>query len=227
MGKIDYSKAEKEISEALRKWRAKELAEGKSITSKRAAEYFGLEEENARPPPQDPVVQLISEEAAKLEQAQKESMQRPEGEEETEDEPSFEIAEQTPAEDVMWTYKEQSERTPKRKRPEKIDVPPSEKFLEPLSPLAILRKHILWLKRLHMDNRFELLGTTKEEIRSFIKSQRLTNEQINRIQELIARAKKMKEQLLKKYGAQSDEELIEQQKKRRIKFKIKESWLPL
>jgi len=244
MAKIDYSKAEKEISEALRKMRAKQLVEGKPITSKRAADYYGLVEEEPRPAPQDPVEQLLSEEAAK-EEVEKEIVAAPiETEEEappTEEEeisleedleivdPFFGAAEEAPEKDKLIPAKKQSKRVPRKKPREVPDVPPSEKFIEPLSPLAVLRKHLFWMKRLHIKNRFEAIGTTKEEITSLCKARRLSAKQIERIQELNKRAQTVKEEILKKSKSKTDTDLIEKQKKshKHKRFHKKETWLPL
>jgi len=237
MAKIDYSKAEKEIGEALRKMRAKQLIEGKSITSKRAADYFGLIEEESRPAPQDPVEQLLSEEAAK-EETEKEFVSESVIEEEepipSEDDleiedPFFGIAEEDLEEDKLIPAKKQSSRILKKERREIPDVPPSEKFIEPLSPLSLLRKHLFWLKRLHIKDRFKAIGTTKEEMVSLCKARRLSPEQVKRVQELTGRAQKVKEEMLKKFGSKSDTDLIEKQKKshKNKRFHKKEGWLPL
>jgi hypothetical protein len=242
MAKIDYSKAEKEISEALRKMRAKQLVEGKPITSKRAADYYGLVEEEPRPAPQDPVEQLLSEEAAK-EEVEKEIVATPiEAEEESHveeeafleegleiEDPFFGTSEETSEKDKLVPAKKQSKRLPKREPTKVPDVPPSEKFIEPLSPLSVLRKHLFWMKRLHITNRFEAIGTTKEEITSLCKARRLSSKQIERIQELNKRTQTVKEEILKKSKSKTDLDLIEKQKKshKHKRFHKKETWLPL
>jgi len=238
MAKINYSKAEKVVGEALRKMRARQLAEGKTVTSKRAEEYYGLSDKYPRPVPQDPVEQLLSEEAAK-EETEHEIIATPPSDEETADEetppglevsdPFFEMEEETEEADKLVPAKKQSKRVPKKEISEVADVPSSEKFHEPLSPLALLRKHLFWLKRLHVDNRFETIGTTMEEISSLCNTRRLSSEQLDRINELNKRAQTVKEQLLKKTKSETDENLIERQKKahKNKRFHKKESWLPL
>ncbi len=237
MAKIDYSKAEKEISEALRKMRAKQLVEGKTITSKRAADYYGLVEEDPRPVPQDPVAQLLSEEAAK-EEVEKEIVDAPIETEEEEisleedleiEDPFFGGAEESVEKDNLVPAKKQSKRVPRKKPREVPDVPPSEKFIEPLSPLAVLRKHLFWMKRLHITNRFEAIGTTKEELTALCKARRLSAKQIERTQELNKRAQKVKEEILKKSKSKTDENLIKEQKKshKDKRFHKKKTWLPL
>ena len=159
MGKIDYSKAEREIHDAIQRMRVKELAEGKSVTSQRAADFFGLSQETPRPASEEVVTKLVREEAARVEtedQQKKEEETRaraqPEGApplpkkdvELTEDE--FEVVRKTPVYDVLRRARRQSERPPKVSVPPPADVPASDAFLERSSSLYVLRQHILWLK---------------------------------------------------------------------------------
>jgi hypothetical protein len=260
MAKIDYSKAEREMHEALQRMRVKDLAEGKSVTSQRASEYYGLEEQTPRPTPEEPVAKLLREEAAKEELLEKklaeeklhpiiEATPQEEGaeatitrkneafdepllsleDEEEEEETTFEIIRRPPVYDVMRKVRTQSKRPPKAVASPTADVPPSDTFLEPASHLYILRQHILWLKRRHYDNRYEMLGTTRDEVMSFRHAKRLTDEQLARIKELNDRAEEVKASLLAEEGIKSDEQHIEQQKaKHKTKrFNVKESWLPL
>lgn len=218
MAKIDYSRAEKQFDEAIQKTRVQSLVEGKPITSGRVAEYFGLAEESPRPVQEDTVNRLLSEEAAEEE--------APHNEEE-EEEPLVVEVEETPHTDVMYKARKQSSRVPRPERREQPTIPPSEQFLEAISPLLILRKHILWLKRQHIDNRYEILGTTRDEIFSFRKARRLTPEQIKRINELNDRAEEVKAGILAKQALTTPEEIIEKGRKRHKRIDVKETWLPL
>ena len=259
MAKIDYSKAEREMHEALQRMRVKDLAEGKSVTSQRASEYYGLDEQTPRPTPEEPVAKLLREEAANeelLEKKLEEERQHPiaaaippeEGaaatvvkkdeafsepllslEDEEEEDPTFEIIRRPPVYDVMRKVRAQSVRPPKAIASPTADVPSSDTFLEPASHLYILRQHVLWLKRRHHDNRYEMLGTTREEVMTLRHAKRLTDEQLARIKEINARAEEVKAGLLAEEGIKSDEQHIEQQKEKHKtkRFNVKDSWLPL
>ena len=252
MAKIDYSKAEREMHEALQRMRVKNLAEGKSVTSQRASEFYGLGEETPRPTPEEPVSKLLREEAAKEEvfekkhEDKKKQLLAQEGipltekgeetpiretveiEEEDED-PSFEIIRRPPVYDVLRKARAQSIRPPKALASPPSDVPPSDKFLEPTSLLYILRQHILWLKRRHFDNRYEILGSTRNEVMAFRHTKRLSDEQLARIKELNARAEEIKAEILAKEGIMTEEKQIERQKEKHKtkRFNVKETWLPL
>lgn len=233
MAKIDYSKAEQELAKALEKVKARQLAEGKTTTSQRAAEFFGLAETEPRPAPKDPVERLLEEEAAKRESKKRSEKSQKAQEEEAkehvssvsdEEEP---IVEGTPSDDLL-------QRSPfSSSRPAKILPPPAfpniEKLTERVSPLTILRKHLLWLKQQHIDDRYEQLGTTREEIAAFKKVRRLTPVQLRRIQELNNKAYKLRERLLKKKGLHTDISLVEQEQKRHKhkRLKVRDTWLPL
>lgn len=245
MGKIDYSKAEREMHEALQRMRVKNLAEGKSVTSKRASEYYGLEEQAPRPTPEEPVAKLLREEAAKEEVEEKKRLEQKDqpspsetGQEqpspisteaEEEEEIPFEIIRRPPVYDVMRKARGQSRRPPKAIAAPPPEVPPSDKFLEPSSHLYILRQHILWLKRKHFDNRYELLGTTREEVMAFRHAKRLSDEQVQRIKELNYRAEEVKAGILAESGVKTEEMLIQQQKQKHKtkRFNVKDTWLPL
>lgn len=266
MAKIDYSKAEREMHQAIQRMRVKNLAEGKSVTSKRAAEYYGLQEPEPRPTPEEPVARLVREEAALEEISAQETkqplppevpspgegglpeQQRPEepsgefflGEDEDkeielatvsefEEEPAFETITEPPVYDVLRKARKQSERPPKFTAAPPPDVPPSDTFFEPASHLYILRQHILWLKRRHYDNRYELLGTTRDEVMGFRRAKRLTDDQLARIKELNARAEEVKASILTDEGLHTEEAQIEaeQERHKTKRLNVKDTWLPL
>lgn len=250
MAKIDYSKAEREINDALQRMRVKSLAEGKPVTSQRAAEYYGVDEKEPRPTPQEPVSKLVRIEAARaeaeeaLQKLAKEIANQPPNEEkpaatttrpplnppqEIPEEPEFLVVKQTPKFDVMRRARQESTRPPRFVAPHPADVPAADKFLEPTSPLYVLRQHLFWLKRRHSENRYELLGTTRDEVMAFRKTKRLNEDQLSRIKEINARAEEVKTTILSSEGVKSDEESIENQKRKHItkRFRIKDSWLPL
>ncbi len=80
-----------------------------------------------------------------------------------------------------------------------------------------------------MDDRYEKLGTTKDEIGALRKADRLSEKQVLRVQELNKRAEEMKKEILKKTGKESLEELVEKEKIRhkRKRFKTRETWIQL
>jgi hypothetical protein len=221
MAKVDYSKAEREFEKTLEKLQAKELAEGKTPTSRRAADYFGLAESTARPVPKDPVESLLENEAAKSSQDETttQEQQLQESEEDL-------VVERIPETDMLQPIKSKA-------RPVKSTPPPSfpevEKMLEHPSSLIVLKKHLLWLHRQKINDRYEQLGTTREEIAQFSKARRLTPSQLQRIHELNEKAKKLLERVLKKRGIQTDTALIEheQQRHKRKRHQTRETWLQL
>lgn len=243
MADINYEKAEKEVEKAVQNTTIKNLIEGKSVTSSRAMEFYALEDETSRPAPEDRVARLISETAAEEEEEEMTPKKKPlphsegaqeegyaEEVEEGEDvEEEFEVILQIPQEDKLKKARKQSSRTPKKIPPHPRKVEPSEKFIEPASSLLILRKHILWLKRQHIDDRYERLGTTKEEVFALRRARRLTEKDLQRINELNERAEELKKELLKKSGKETPEEIIEKGRKRTKpkRFNTKDSWVPL
>jgi hypothetical protein len=252
MAKVDYTKAEKNLEAILQADRMKKLQEGKTITSSRAMDYYGLSEDAARPTPEEPVERLIREMAAKEEREPKEEPsaenekkpaepdqieeassphQEPKNEPIIEEEEGEDIGtiSSTPTADVLSKTKTQSSRAPKRQALPPKKTLPSEKFLEPLSPLITLRKHLLWFKQQHFDDRYERIGTTKEEVFTFRRAAKLTPEQTQRVIELNHKAEKIKAELLKTKGSESDEDMIEREKKRHKtkRFNVRETWLPL
>ena len=199
MADINYSKAEKEVEKAVQNTKVKSLVEGKSVTSKRAMDFYALEEESPRPAPEDRVERLISETAAQEEEKEKEEKKQkhaqptskaegpsplpspekvPEEDEQLEEE--FEIITEIPHSDTIRKARKLSPRIPQQIAPPLRKVPPSERYLEKPSPLLVLRKHILWFKRQHIEDRYERLGTTKDEVFLLRKAERLTNKQLER-----------------------------------------------
>ena len=246
MGKIDYSKAEREMHDALQRMRVQQLAEGKSVTSQRAADFFGLSQKTPRPTPEEPVERMVREEAARHEGEEKQRKEEEASQKLAEklgekaptpntppsDEPLEEGSEavrRTPMYDDLKKAKAQSARPPRSVTPLPTDVPPSDTFRERVPPLYLLRQHILWLKRHHKENRYELLGTTRAEIMEFRAARRLTEAQLSRIKEINLRADEIKAGILAEEGMKTDEGEVETQKKKSKtkRFNIKDTWFPL
>ena len=237
MGKINYSKAEREMLDALQRMQVRNLAEGKTITSRRAEEFYGIKDESPRPIPEEPVAKLLREEAAEDEAAQNKSVSEsvegevgPQMAKPSDDEvSSYDSTKRPPIYDVLKKTKPQSTRLPRSVAAPPPEIPSSDTFFEPTSRLYVLRQHILWLKRKHFDNRYELLGTTKDEVMSFRRANRLSQEQIARINEINAHAEEVKAGILAEQGMKTEETQIEHQKQKHKtkRFNIKETWLPL
>lgn len=231
MSKINYSKVEQELRQALIQMQMKQLAEGKPIISSRAQEFYGITT-TPRPVHEDIIEQLLEEEAKKQISQQNET-QTPFTQQEnipSLEEPLNQSIHATPTQDSITQAP--GRRTSPPKRPElAIDLSHTSETMETkLSPLYILRQHILWMKRQHIDKRYELLGTTQEEVFSLRKKDRLSNEDLLRIKTLIAKAEHVRviweKNILKSV---STEELITTQKKkhRTKRFNVRDKWIPL
>lgn len=212
--KINYSKVEKEVEEALIRMQIEQLQKGIPTQSSRAIEYYGLDEP-PRPIQEDPVETLLSEEASK---GSSEVIQ------------DEEIAEINPEHDTLLAAKE---RKVIPRKPQNLTEGPKieskEQYELPPDDLLILRRHIFWMKQHGIEDRYERLGTTLAEISMFRKKQRLADEDKVRIQTLAKKAHQLKEEITKTLGLASDEALIEKEKKRHKtkRFNVREKWLPL
>lgn len=261
MAKINYSKIEQMLQEAMQKLQYKQLAEGKPIISLRAQEYYGITDE-PRPVSEDVIEKLLDEEAAiekeRLEeerQQEKEEQEQPiapsaqsEQAAESGATPSFEppaltlfseqkaeesaelpIMQAPPKEESLSTSKKRIHAPPKRPTLPFDFSQTSEKFAEKASPLYLLRQHIFWMKLQHLENRYELLKTSKEEVFGWRQKRRLSEEDLVRIKTLLQKAQEFKAFWLKKRGMTTSEALIEQQQKkhRTKRFNVREKWLPI
>jgi hypothetical protein len=201
MAKIDFVRVEQHLGEALQHWFVKKLVEGQSVTYMRASSYFGSE--TAKPGPEDSVIVALKEWEQEVQEEEKE-------------------------EDTTTQPKEPEEIAPSPQA--SIQSIPIEAEATPeIPPLFILRKRLLWFIRNHVVNIYKLLGTTKEEIIALRKKSPLTPEDDKRIQELLVKSTEINQRLMKKLGIDSDDALIESEKKRHLtkRFNIRETWLPL
>lgn len=206
--KIDYTKVEQQLQEALIRMQVDQLIQGKPITSKNAQDYYGLGDETPRPVQEDAVMKLIAE-----------------GLTDEEQDPEEEIS---PDQDQM-------KQAPKRNTPpQTLATPlpkaiPKETYDEPISDLMLLRRHIFWMKQQAMNDRYELLGTTQEEVFALRRKERLSPEDKLRIRALLQKAKAVREEIIEDLGAVSDDTLIQKEKKRHLtkRFNVREKWIPL
>ncbi len=217
--KIDYSKAEKQFDEALTKMQIEQLSQGKPLTSSRAEEYFGLNEQE-RPLSEDPVEKLIEEEFSDK-QTTPESVESGANDREVE----------TQIEAQIDTLEKAS---PRRSPPQKAILPDKpvitkEMVEKPPSELLVLRRHIFWMKQQGIKDRYEQLGTSLQEVLSLRKKERMTDEEKLRVQSLKRKAEELRQKIIEKQGKSNNETLVEQEIKRHRtkRHNVREKWLPL
>lgn len=222
MAKIDYSKAEAGMTRAIERMNKKKLQEGKSITSDQASLYFRLNEQGS-PISEDAVESLLDEEKIRT--------NNPETATETEEEYEElgQVRDEIPFVD---TIQKARPRMGFKKPPVETDSKQIEKKAkETSSPsqLILLRKHILWLKMRGIQDRYEKIGSSKEEIFALRKKTLFTSAENIRIQQLIKNSEKVKQEILQKEEKGSDEGLIEKQKKEHKNkyLSVRERWLKL
>ncbi|MBS0634724.1 MAG: hypothetical protein JSR37_04605 [Verrucomicrobia bacterium] len=202
MAKIDFNKVEQNLHKAMHTMFVKNLVSGKESSHKRAVIFFG--HHLAKPSPADSVIEAINE--WRIEQALSESIAESEASGQAAlPVPPISVADEKAAEDQV----------------------PSDQYV--VSPLYILRKHLLWFIRKRVANIYKLLGTTKEEVVALRKKKELTAEDKKRVEEILAKANEINQRLMKKLGLDTDEALVETEvKKHKSKrFNIRDSWLPL
>ena len=233
MAKIDYTKIEQQIQKIQQAMQKKQLEEGKPIISARAQEYYGVNKE-PRPIPEEAIEKLLNEEKDTSENT--EMLTRIESASDMpeiappSDKNETESISKTPTNDTLYQYpKSQRSSAP---RPE-LDINlnlTSEKVSDKISPLYVLRQHIFWMKRQHIDKRYELIGSSRDEVFGLRKKERLQEADLIRVQELIKKAVHVRAVWeKKKLGAASIDELIEIQKKRakNKRFNVRDKWIPL
>lgn len=212
--KIDYSKVEQQLKEALIRMQVDQITQGKPTASQRAKDFYGLDDTTPRPVREDPVERLIEEGLTD------ETTQEPKSEEL--------IEEMTVTEDKI-------EKAPARRSPAPVLSSPipkaeSKELLEiPATDLLVLRRHIFWMKQQGMKDRYEQIGTSLKEIFGFRKKPRLSDEDKLRIQALLKKAKAICEKIMEQKGKVSDEKLIESEQKRHKtkRLNVREKWLQL
>ncbi len=203
MAKIDFSKVEINLSQAMHQLFIKNLAAGKESAYRRAILFYGYH--LPKPEPPDSVIEAIND--WRVERALSETI--------------------TEAEQNTLLPPQPIPPLPALDEAAAEAVIPEKKY--EVSPLYILRKHLLWFIRKRVANIYKLLGTTKEEVIGLRKKKAHTPEEQKRILEILAKANEINGRLMKKLGIDSDEALIEKEvKKQKTKhFNIRENWLPL
>ncbi len=209
--KIDYSKVEQHLAEALIRMQVDQLTHGKPTASQRSKDYYGLDDTTPRPVREDPVERLIEEGL----------VEKP-------------GVEQVEIEDFSSTPDKIQQSTQRRSAPPQLPIPlpkaPSKEMVEePISDLLLLRRHIFWMKQQGIQDRYEQLGTSMPEIFALRRKSRLSDEDKLRIQALLKKARAIRESIMEQKGTVSDEMLIEsEQKKHKTKrLNVREKWLQL
>jgi len=211
--KIEYEKIEQNLSQTIHKMFVKKLQAGKQVAYPRAIEYLG--HNMPKPNPQDTVIEALDEWRTEVVETEREQQAAKEGK--AAEEGEVMIGDFLPP-------------TVAAKEAESIEpepIPPEEPVF--ISPLYILRKHLLWFIRRRVANIYKLLGTTKEEIIDLRRKKSLSQEEAKRVNELLVKAQDVNRRLLKRLGLETDEAIIakEQRKNTTRRFNIRDSWIPL
>lgn len=212
MPKVDFLKVEQNLSEAIHKTFVKKLSKGKPSVYPRAYAFLG--HNVPKPTPPDSVIDAINEWREDLKESGSELV--------------TDIPQQEPAPgDDLGSLLPMPETHEKDLTAIPDAIPPEEPIH--LHPVYILRKHLLWFVRKRVANIYKLLGTTKEEIISFRKKKEFTPEELKRIKEILDKAQEINKRLLKKLGLDSDDALVEKEKKKNLlrRFNVRDSWMPL
>lgn len=183
MKKIDFTKVEETLKKAIHEMYMNKILEGKEVISKRASSFYGLET-GSLPKPEDPVVSSFKE---PLEDT---------GEEISEE--SQDIA--------IYESRFQPASTP-------VSFSEIQEETHVATPLYLVRKHLAWCKKRKVPDPYKLIGTTKEELDLLKKKTEMTEEDVKRIQELLDKSIILKREVLKILEIETDEHLIEMQKK--------------
>ena len=206
MGKIDFTKVEESLAQALQTNLIKKIVEGEPNVSSEAVTFYRLDD-GPRPKTIDPIIQALDElrkEAEELEKAL-----RLAGEALTEEK-------EAPLEAAGVSVINPPEKVPTKKIPT-------------FTPLFLLRQHLLWFKRKKIKDAYTTLGITEQEIRDLRKKGTLSTEDQQKVLELLERADELRTATIKQLGVEEDSVYIEKERKRHVqkRFKVKESWLPL
>lgn len=211
--KVDYEKVEQNLSQTVHKMFVKKLQAGKQVAYARAIEYLG--HNMPKPNKQDAVVEALNEWRAEVIETEREAVAAKEG------------AQAEGAAPLIGDFLPPTIQTKEAENQEPEPIPEQEPFF--ISPLYILRKHLLWFIRRRVANIYKLLGTTKEEIVDLRRKKTLSDEELKRVNELLVKAKDINQRLLKRLGLETSEAIIEREKKKHVtrRFNIRDSWIPL
>ena len=254
MAKINYTKVEQELNEALRVMYTKKLMQGEPSVSQRAVSYYGMDS-GERPKPRDAVVdelEAIEEEAEflrqEIERMRKVKMMAQKGKEGVlgglqafaengvildEEGEHLEygpapMADKAPAQEQKPDIKGQAdEKGPSQ--PVKEDIPTIDEAASKLPPLLLIRRLILWMRKKRVVDLYRLLGTSEEEMVALRDKEKLTPKDEERVKELLEKGKQLKVKLMKKLGLEDDQKIVskEYKKNKTKRFNVKDTWLPM
>lgn len=211
--KVDYEKIEQNLSQTIHKMFVKKLQAGQQVAYARAIEYLG--HNMPKPRKQDTVVEALSEWRTEVIEAEREAAAAKEG------------AQAENAEGPIGDFLPPTVQEKEAENQEPEPLPEQEHT--PISPMYVLRKHLLWFIRRRVANIYKLLGTTKEEIIALRRKKTLSDEDLKRVNELLVKAQDINQRLLKRLGLETNEALIEREKKKHVtrRFNIRDTWIPL
>jgi hypothetical protein len=212
MAKVDFTKVEESLATALQTNLIKKIVLGEPTVSTEAVSYYRMDD-GPRPKPIDPIIQVLDEIRKEVDELEEEArlalLAAGGGDAKTAKEETLE-AEKTPA--VIAA-------------PEKVPT----KKVPTFTPLFLLRQHLLWFKRKKIKDIFTTLGIQEQEIRDLRKKGTLSEEEQQKVIELLEKADDLRTSLIKKLGVEDDTVYIEKERKKHItkRFKVKETWLPM
>ncbi len=236
MAKIDFSKVERQLTDALHSMFVKKLYEGKPSVSKRAVTFYAMDS-GPRPKPRDAVVdelEAIEKEEKEFEKQERERKIREEEnirkgllEQQMHEEGSDfnePKAEAVHPENAPITEQKQPVEIPQREY-----IPTTDEVPLAHPSMLQLRRLVLWMKQKRVIDLFKYIGTTEEEYLQLRRKTTLTSEDEERIEQILKMAKQVKGKILKKLGIEEDATLIakEAKKHKTKRFNIKDTWLPL
>ena len=215
MSKLDFTKVEESLTNAMHAMFVKKITEGKPSISKRLVRFYGVDS-GPRPKPKDPVIETIDEMREETRLALLEAAQK-EGEQEIALPPKKEPPE--PPSPLPPPEEEETEE--EELSPEKVN---RRRFL-----MTLLRQHFQWFRKMRVRDLNTKLGSSGKEIDNLDKKETLTPEEAKRLEELVEKAHEVKIQTMKELGLETDEVVIEKQRKKHTtkRLNIRENWLPL
>lgn len=225
MSKIDFTKVEEKLMLAIHAMFVKKINAGKSVVSPRAINFFRLND-GPRPKPPDAILQAIDEMRQEQELLEKELEEAQSAETIPADTPN--VPQAKPSESVAPSSTPTSTNIPSQG--EKALDEESEEELNPkLIPWYYLQQHLMWFKKKKVKDVYTTLNVTKDELNSYDKKRDFSNEEFQRIEQILEKAKELKMRKMKEMGLATDETLIESQRRTHIykRFNIRENWLPL
>jgi hypothetical protein len=212
MAKVDFSKVEENLRQAMHTIFVKKIEQGMSSVSERAADFYRLDETQGRGPT-DSVIEALEEMAQ-------------EGDIGGSEPTTVALGGDLDTTETMRSSKSPPKMKELKEEAAKASLPTEKPSL---SPLFLLRRHLLWFAKNRIEKIYELLGTTKEEVQALRKKEKLTETDQQLLQAILQKAEEVKRDFAQKMGLASDEDLISKEREahRTKRFNVKKSWIPL